>query len=364
MFVEIVRLLIVLLATAIGYRVAGESSASVGEANLGLVMGASIGYVIGGVVGRFMIRATGLLESRVTTISAPELLLGFFGAGIAGLIAAIPGFFFVIVMPAYWGWPVLGLLVWTSGYVGFRLAAIKSRELLELLGLTPSKLSKARRFGDAPTEQEVMLVDTSVIMDGRLLGVAEAGFLRGDLVVPRFVLDELQGIADAQEPTRRRRGRAGLSALAVLEEHRAIRLHIVDDEVAGFHEVDAKLVALAKEMGATLLTADKPLAQIAELQGVATVSLHLLSATLNPVVVPGDEVELTVARAGKEAGQGVGFLPDGSMVVVSEAESLTGSKVKVRIVTSTRTSVGHMFFATVCNEAAVADSPSETSTKS
>jgi uncharacterized protein YacL len=363
-FVEIVRLLIVVLATAIGYRVSGSVDATPTEANIGLLMGASVGYVVGGVVGRFMIRATGLLEHRMSSVSAPELLLGFFGAGLAGLMGAIPGLFFVYMLPAYWGWPVMGLCIWVSGYVGSRLAVAKSKELLDLAGLAPKSLVSARRFGDAPVAQEVLLVDTSAVMDGRLLGVLEAGFLRGDLVVPRFVLDELQGIADAQDQNRRRRGRAGLENLRMLGDNQAIRLHIVDDEVPGFHEVDAKLVSLAKELGATLFTADKPLAQVAELQGVPTVSLHLLASSLQPQVSAGDELSLTIERIGKESGQGVAFLSDGSMVVASEAAQFVGKTISVRIVTMTRTSVGHMFFATVLHDGAAAPTADEHSTQS
>ncbi|MFV1991180.1 MAG: PIN/TRAM domain-containing protein, partial [Acidimicrobiales bacterium] len=347
MFVEIVRLLIVVLATAIGYRVSGSSEASPNAANIGLLMGASVGYVLGGVIGRFMIRATGLLENQMSSVSAPEMLLGFFGAGIAGLMGAIPGFFLVYVLPSYWGWPLMGLSIWIAGYMGFRLAAARSRELLDLAGFAPKGLASARRYGDAPSAQEILLVDTSAIMDGRITGVLEAGFLRGDLVVPRFVLEELQGIADAQDQNRRRRGQNGLEYLRLLGDHPAVRLHIVEDEVPGFHEVDAKLVSLAKDLGATLFTADKPLAQIAELQGVPTVSLHLLASSLQPQASPGDEIQLTIERAGKEPGQGIAFLSDGSMVVVSEAAHLVDQRVSMRIVTTTRTSVGHMFFATI-----------------
>jgi uncharacterized protein YacL len=161
------------------------------------------------------------------------------------------------------------------------------------------------------------------------------------------VLDELQSIADAQEPTRRRRGQRGLDLLSALQHLPGSEVHVLDDEVVEHDEVDAKLVALARRLEVGLLTLDTNLQRVAELQGVRCLSLHRLAEGLQPVLVPGETVRLPISREGKEPGQGVGFLDDGTMVVVGDAAALIGSEVEVRITGNAQTSVGRMLFATV-----------------
>jgi len=192
-----------------------------------------------------------------------------------------------------------------------------------------------------------LVVDTSAVIDGRALAVADAGFLRGDLLVPRFVLDELQGIADAADPSRRRRGRRGLEVLDSLQRDGRIGVHVIDDEVPEIQAVDAKLVALARRLQAGLLTTDANLQRVAELQGVVCLNLNRLADGLRPVLVPGEVVRLPISREGREQGQGVGFLEDGTMVVVGEASGLVGREVDVRITSNVQTSVGRMLFASV-----------------
>jgi uncharacterized protein YacL len=190
-------------------------------------------------------------------------------------------------------------------------------------------------------------VDSSAAIDGRLRSVTTAGFLRGALLVPRFVLDELQGIADAAEPARRRRGRRGLEILDSMQGDPRISLHVVDDEVPEFEAVDAKLVALARRLDVGLLTTDFNLQRVAELQGVTCLNLNRLAESLRPVHVPGEMVKINVSRAGREPGQGVGFLDDGTMVVVAAAEHLVGQQIAVRVTSNVQTSVGRMLFASL-----------------
>jgi uncharacterized protein YacL len=255
-FVEIVRLLIVALSTAAGYALAADGRVDPGGiAVLGATMGALVGYVAGGVVGRQLRRSMGTFEEQVARAPAHQLLAGVVGAGALAVVSALIALPAVVLVPGPWGWPVFGLLVWIGVYEGFQIGAAKSADLLELAGLRPHSL--AAGAGDA------VLVDTSAVIDGRLLDVTGAGFLHGTLLVPRFVLDELQGIADAADDTRRRRGRRGLETLDVLRRDPRIVITVVDDEVPEFDAVDAKLVALARRLPADIVTTDANLQTVA-----------------------------------------------------------------------------------------------------
>src|SRR5437870_1025531 len=331
MFVEIARLLIVLLSTGVGFGMArAVSPDGSGAVVLGATLGACAGYVLGGVLARLLRRAMGHVEHQVDRTPPAQLLGGGFGAVLLGGLSLLLGIPAVVLMPNVSGWPVLGLLVWIGLYEGFRIGARKSEELLAMAGLSTRPLVRASRYG-GNVAPDALLVDSSAAIDGRLLSVTTAGFLRGALLVPRFVLDELQGIADAAEPARRRRGRRGLEVLDSLKGDPRVELHIVDDEVPEFATVDAKLVALARRLDVGLMTTDFNLQRVAELQGVTCLNLNRLAETLRPVHVPGEVVRFTVSRPGREAGQGVGFLDDGTMVVVGGASDMVGETVAVHV---------------------------------
>lgn len=341
-FVEVVRLLIVAVFTAAGYSIGGGASATDGSAPLvGALLGACVGYVHGGVAGRFLRRAMGRFEERVERASAAALFAGSLGALALGVLATVAGTAAVVLLPGNWGWPVLGLLVWLGVYAGFSVGFRKGEELVALVRPRPDiDFAPAR-----PALGPLVLVDSSAAIDGRLLAVAGTGFLPGHLAVPRFVLDELQGIADASDPTRRRRGRRALETLDALRHDPEVGLTVLDDEVPELEEVDAKLVALARRLDASLLTTDAALAAVAELQGVRCRNLDRLATGLQPVLVPGETVKLMVSRPGRDPGQGIGFLDDGTMVVVSDGALLVGNETDVTITSSVRTSKGRMFFA-------------------
>ncbi len=345
MFVEIVRLFIVFFATIAGYTIGkGDAGASGNGAIVGATLGASVGYVTGGMIGRSLRRLMGAVEDRVEEVHAGRLLAGAFGAAFLGGLSALLGLPLVILLPALWGWPMIGLLVWTGVYLGWRLTSRKYEDLLALAGLSTRPLVRASPFGG---EVDAHLLDTSAIIDGRLLGIARAGFLRGPMLVPRFVLDELQSIADAQDPVRRRKGRRGLEILDALRNHPSCEVHVLDDEMVEVEEVDAKLVALARRLKASLVTTDEALQRVAELQGVRCLSLGRLSEGVRPVHVAGEVVRVPIAREGREPGQGVGFLDDGTMVVVGDAAELIGREVDVRITGNVKTALGQMLFGSV-----------------
>ncbi|MBI5016501.1 MAG: TRAM domain-containing protein [Deltaproteobacteria bacterium] len=189
------------------------------------------------------------------------------------------------------------------------------------------------------------ILDTSAIIDGRVADMVELGFLGGPLVVPQFVLNELQGIADSSDPLRRGRGRRGLGVLERLQGLEGVETRITDQDFARIKEVDGKIVALAKATGATVITNDFNLSKVAELQGVRVLNVHELAHALRPVVLAGEEVQVTVQKPGKEPGQGVGYLEDGTMVVVEGGASHLGELLRVTVSSVLQTSAGRLIFA-------------------
>lgn len=345
MFVEITRLFIVLAAVASGFAIGrGMTNDPEQGAVLGAVLGALIAYVIGGAVGRLFGRAVKSAEEQVRKAPPAQVLVGTLGAAIAGFVVALLCVPVAMLVPGNWGWPVLGTFVWIGVYGGYVIAGHKSEELLALAGMSTRPLVRASRYGDGGA-----LLDTSAIADGRLLGIAKSGFLRDELLVPRFVLDEVQAMADAQDVTRRRRGHAGLEALNALR-HTGVTIHVLDDELPEFGEVDAKLVALAKRLDVPLITVDSAMQSVAELQGVSCMNLNLLADTVKPTRVPGDSMRISLERAGREPGQAIGFLDDGSMIVVTDAADRVGSEVDVKVTGTTQTSGGRMLFAVLAGE--------------
>jgi uncharacterized protein YacL len=345
MFVEVTRIFIVLMATAAGFALGKGGAAEAGNgAVIGATLGACTGYVAGGVLGRLIHQVMGHVERRLTRKPAATLLAGAVGGAVFGLVSALIGVPAIVLVPNNWGWPLWGLLVWIGIYEGYGMGTRRVEELLALAGLTSRPLVQATPYGKG---SDVALLDTSAVLDGRLLTVARAGFLPSVLLVPPFVLDEIQTIADAQESLRRRRGQRGLEVLGALQNMPGFDVHVLDDEVVEHDEVDAKLVALARRLDVGLLTVDGNLQRVAELQGLRCLNLHRLADGLRPVLVPGETVRLPISREGKEPGQGVGFLDDGTMVVVGDAATLVGQEVEVRITGNAQTSVGRMLFATV-----------------
>jgi uncharacterized protein YacL len=203
-------------------------------------------------------------------------------------------------------------------------------------------VSRAVPRGD-PTREA--LLDTSVLIDGRIEAVVATGFSTHSLVVPEFVLRELQHVADASDPGRRARGRRGLDVLAALRVSPHARLTVVDDDVPGEPEVDRKLVALARARGADLVTTDFNLNKVAAVHGIAVLNLNELAHAVRPVVVPGETLTVTIVKEGKEAGQGVGYLEDGTMVVVDQGRGAVGRTLPVVVTGGLQTAAGKMFFA-------------------
>jgi uncharacterized protein YacL len=344
MFVEGVRLFVAVLGTATGFWVAQRLGTQ--AEGVGGMLGCLLGYVAGGVLGRLLDRALGTVERRVDHRSPARLVAGILGA-IAGsalaLVLVVPA---VLLLDVRLAVSLVALAAWVLAYAGYRIVARQAEAVLEMLGLSTRPLVRAQAFD----VRDGMLVDTSVVMDGQLLPLSRAGVVSGDLMVARFVLDELQGFADSADDTRRRRARRGLETLEVLRSEGNVRVFVVDDEVPEHAEVDAKLIALGRRLQLRLLTNDGPLSRNAEIQGVPTCNLRRLAQELAPSIGPGDFVRVALTREGKEEGQGVGHLEDGSMVVVNGGRELVGGpEVMLQVTSVVPTSAGRLLFARLEN---------------
>jgi len=199
------------------------------------------------------------------------------------------------------------------------------------------------------TQANRIMVDTSVIIDGRIADIVETGFITGIMYVPRFVLAELQNIADSEEQMRRNRGRRGLEVLNAMRSSSRVSIEVLEDNPTEIREVDAKLVAVAKKYQAAILTTDYNLNRVATIEKVLVLNINELANAIKPVVLPGEEMLVKIVQAGKEKHQGVGYLADGTMIVVEGGDKLIGQEVKTEVTRIFQTVAGKMIFATQKN---------------
>ena len=224
------------------------------------------------------------------------------------------------------------------GYIGLVLGAKKMSEVSTPYFLESGKQSRV----------PLKILDTSVIIDGRIADLAETGFMEGTFIVPKFILEELQYIADSPDDLRRTRGRRGLDILKRLQQHKRLKVEFVEDDVpkAG---VDSKLVALALKLRAKILTNDFNLHKVAELQGIDVLNINQLANAMKPAVLPGETLQVQILREGKSQGQGVAYLDDGTMIVIENARRFIGKEVEVSVTSVLQTTAGRMIFSEIKN---------------
>lgn len=308
---------------------------------VGMVFGGVFGFFIGPFLVFQVSRFVAWVQARLFRIPTQDTLVGAFGL-IIGLIISY------LVRPALSSLPLVGLYLPTGaslllGYLGWVVAVHKREDLGVLFQLLTKAGGKERGEGGETGHYKVL--DTSAIIDGRIVDVARAGFIDGTLVVPSFVLDELRHIADSADALRRNRGRHGLDILNKMQKDLDVPIKIYDRDHGGPAEVDVKLVMLARKLGAKIVTTDLNLNKVAALQGVAVLNVNDLSNAIKPHVLPGEEMTVQVIRDGKEPGQGVGYLDDGTMIVVDSGKRFIGEYVGVEVTSILQTTAGRMIFA-------------------
>jgi len=232
--------------------------------------------------------------------------------------------------------PIYVLLYFVMGYLGFRIGEKKSHTL---------DLSRVPIFGKTEESEGNKILDTSAIIDGRIADICEAGFIEGAFIIPQFVLYEIQHIADLQDPVRKTRGRRGLEILHRLQKQNRVKVKIVDVDFPRLKDVDSKLIALAKSLQGKIVTNDYNLNKVAELQGISVLNMNELASALKPAILPGEQFSVKIVKEGKESGQGIGYLDDGTMVVVDEARKLLGKTADVVVTSLLQTTSGRMIFA-------------------
>ena len=302
-----------------------------------------------GVVGFAIAPYVTVMPARWILRAVTDMSTDEFVAAIAGLlIGLLMGFLLGLPLtnlpePAGLLLPIGVSIVLALGMMGLTVAKRHDlRMALELLGLRRHPTASDALHG---RPQAVTYLDTSAIIDGRIVDVVASGFLSGLLVVPRFVLGELQHIADDSQPGRRNRGRRGLDVLSVLQKDHRIGIEVSPEDEPGVSTVDAKLVALAQKREAAILTTDYNLNRVAQLQGVRVMNLNQLSNALKPSFLPGEALRVRVVQEGKEPGQGVAFLDDGTMVVVEGGSDHIEGELDVTVTRILQTVAGRMIFA-------------------
>lgn len=305
---------------------------------------AFIFYILSPLFIRHTIRLVEAAEKTFTKIPPGEIILGAVG----GLLALT---IFYFITGRFWDrlgilGPILGIIGNVIAFFMGASIAMKKKDDIESFGQglfrPKGSTSKGRK-----TEFEGIpkVLDTSVIIDGRIFDIAKTGFMEGPLIIPDFVLEELRHIADSSDPLKRNRGRRGLDVLNRIRKELDIRVIIWEKEVKDAQEVDIKLLKLAGETGGKVVTNDYNLNKVAELQGVAVLNINELANAVKPVLLPGEEMTILVSREGKEQNQGIGYLDDGTMIVIENGRRYVGSEITAVVTSVLQTAAGRMIFA-------------------
>jgi uncharacterized protein YacL len=308
------------------------------------ILGAIIFYLLTFWAVDYVVDFVKWFEDSLVKAPVTDLLFGTLGL-VSGLIVA-----FLLGLP-FTGMqiPIVNtvvpiLLTLLLGYVGFQVGFKKRDELINLFSLPTRNKKKESEEMDTSTKKYKIL-DTSVIIDGRIADICQTGFLEGVIVIPQFVLEELQHIADSSDVLKRNRGRRGLDILNRIQKELSIEVQIYEGDFEDLQEVDSKLVKLAKIMNGVVVTNDFNLNKVCELQNVSVLNINDLSNAVKPVVLPGEELTVQVIKDGKEHNQGVAYLDDGTMIVVEEGKNYIGKHIEVLVTSVLQTSAGRMIFA-------------------
>ncbi|MDF2568866.1 MAG: yacL [Sporomusa sp.] len=319
---------------------------------LSFVFGGLAGGIVGFLLAPFFIKHllnfTYWVEVRLNKMPGYDVLAGVLGLATGLIISNLLGSAFLPI-------PIVGkyvplLLSIILGYLGINVAIKKREEIFSMFSALPtlpwlSRDGKDRSKDKSANTCQAKILDTSVIIDGRIADICKSGFIEGLLIIPVFVLEELQHIADSSDLLKRNRGRRGLDILNRMQKELELNVHIDSRDFDDISEVDSKLIKLGQLLKAKIITNDYNLNKVAELQGVSVLNINELSNAVKPVVLPGEEMIVHVVKDGKEFGQGVAYLDDGTMIVVDGGKKHIGETVGVLVTSVLQTAAGRMIFA-------------------
>lgn len=310
----------------------------------GALIFAIITYLLAPRVIGYFARFVTAVEAKLADMSMAEIFFGVVGL-IVGLVIAFLVSTLTAKMSLNWlAFIINAVLYFTFSYLGWSVVTKRRGEIN-----TPSwfKRGTKERTGKASVMARPKILDTSVIIDGRVMDICRTGIIEGNVVVPAFVLRELRHIADSADPLKRNRGRRGLDILNAMQEELDIPIKVVENDYEDLAEVDAKLIKLAYDMGGVVVTNDYNLNKVAGVQRVPVLNINELANAIKPVLLPGEEMIVSIMKEGKEAGQGVAYLADGTMIVVDGGRKLLGEETLVVVTSALQTAAGRMIFAKV-----------------
>ena len=286
------------------------------------------------------VRPIRFFRRAITELPIERLMISIGGLLVGLLIALIASYPLSLLISPF-GTYIPALLLVVSAYLGMTIFAVRAKEISGIFGKELNR-SSGRVVGLSARK---LLLDTSVLIDGRITDIAETGFIGGTLIVPRFVLSELHRVADSSDPLRRKRGRRGLNMLNKLQQNEIIPMRIVEEDFEDIQQVDDKLVALAIQMSAVLMTNDFNLNQVAEAQGVMVLNVNALANAVRSAYIPGETFAIRVIQEGRDEKQGVGYLDDGTMVVIENGSNYMDRTIVVEVTKLINREAGRMIFA-------------------
>ena len=297
------------------------------------------GVALGGLLAPYLtVRPIQFIRRRIRQLPAQELLAIIIGL-IMGLVVAALLSPVLANLPSPFGQFLPFIAAVLFGYLGMAVMMMRQKDIFSILG------DRFSGEGSAARDERPVLLDTSVVIDGRIADISQTGFITGTMLVPRFVLNELQHIADSPDALRRNRGRRGLDMLNRLKEESAVPVRITDMDAPEAHEVDDKLIQLAKTLHCPIITNDYNMNQVAQLQGVLVLNINELANAVKSVMLPGETMSVKIIQEGKELGQGVGYLDDGTMIVIEEGRPYIGQTIPVMVKKVLQKTEGRLVFA-------------------
>lgn len=307
---------------------------------LAVILGLIFYFIFSSYITQTLLNKMAQMEDKLVKMNAKELALSVVGCIVGLAIANLIGIAFNGIGPL--GAAILVLLNIVLGFLGFRVARKKKDEISVagfkgIFGVTKSTNTYGRP----------KILDTSVIIDGRILDLLQTRFIEGKIIIPNFILEELRHIADSSDSLKRNRGRRGLDILNEIQKQLSVTVEIVDFNTKQQLEVDSKLLKMAEKLDAFVVTNDFNLNKVAEVQGVQVLNINELANAIKPVVLPGEEMKVMVIKAGKENGQGIGYLNDGTMIVVEGGSKFIGELMNVIVTSVLQTAAGRMIFTKI-----------------